>query len=1390
MLLHDIVSTRSRSRHHRSIRVSIVAVFFLAAAARLHAAGPNPVTNGGFERLDPTGWPVDWERVGREAVLVHDAYEGRNAVLLRRTPEIAATKSETGLNRVWSPHSGQRGTMLEQRKGGIRFRYKVLRADPDMQLRFYVIPMSADPFENAGSPRAYAEADLEAAGDGHWHEGVVAYDFTDNDKCRWVQVSPRIVGTGTAEWILDDIRWVESTGPIPQISSFTIYESPSGAEGFQLRAVVRNTGDRPLQGRAQLRLPAGLAASEGLERGLPTIAPGMAEALDWTVRGARKAGQRIVLLVRGDGNSPATRRTLVLRAKIGGVWLEAQHAVMWPGLTANVNVVIRNTGSAELDRVRLKLETGPGLAIEGDSALTVERILPGALRRAAFRVKAEKQVPGTFLRCRWQTAAGESGECRSVVVVAAPPPNPNRLTRSDVEVRAASWRIIFPRNEFGYGVGWLFTANGKQAGVIPSLGRIVPADNEAAPVLLYADRPERLLHGAALGASSGAPVRGAAFPLRSKLLQRVGFRGSLVAEFAVAGNKVTGAAADVITCRIRGAATPGTRIRLLEAPLLVTGDGAGIAERSEALFPGLEWLAPGEYSSWDTDIAPDHPHCIRARPHPHMVTIPVMAVRRGNVCTSLMWHPRSRWCDLDPAPSRAPDASDNDRPTPIFASPDRFGGRAGDVMGLAIPNTPAFMPPNSDVGETPWPPASSRTVRINLVFGLWASPKSNTALDAVDAWTAVYSWPNPRPLPHVRGEREMEAERSTRWRGPGLPEWARTAGAPWPGLPRKTWIGEIDWSAEAYLKTLWVPDKHGWLNFVGGPSITRRVGPHSPYLFDCVLGQRLTDSEALRKRLNAIIADVQAHKPSAVPQADDLGFLFGNPEMRIEELAGSVVALVDSQDAQGGWRFHARIGKSGVFRGRDYRKLGYEGQEAIGLCARKAWSMLRIARITGDRRLREAGLKALRYMDKFRIPRAAQVWEVPVHTPDILASSDACEAYLEAWRITGDRRWLDRAVYWERTGLPFLYTWDVDAFPYLRYASIPVFGATWMRGSWFGRPVQWNGLRWAFAALKLAEADQSQPWRMLAAGVTISAMYQQGTDPEAEDYALWPDSISAIDAHKARWYFAPAAILKNVYTLLGYTIEPVTAVVSTPDRREIRVTACADISEGRFANGNLSFVVNTPPPLSSAILVCGVTPPTAVRVDGAALPRAESLSADRAGYRAYVGRNMVVIRTGRTGACRVVLEGVRARPSRVVPEKIKHIRFEFSTDDGGWRAAHDIGETEVRDGCLVVQVTGGDPYLVRPFCAIDGDRVSRIHVRMAVDAGEMAQFYWATEQAPLMSEARTVRVSVTPDGRFHDLVFDVSEHPQWRGCKIISIRLDPTNGAAAATARIDFIRGE
>ncbi|NOY80760.1 MAG: hypothetical protein GXP31_07120 [Kiritimatiellaeota bacterium] len=1362
------------------------------------AADVNPVSNGGFEDVGPDGRPRDWEYVGREARLVQDAHSGKRAILLRRTPEIAAQKGlETGLNRAWRPHSGERGRMLTERKGGIRFFYKVVRADADAQLRFFVIPMNAGPMENTGSPRAVFEVPKTYAGDGKWHLGIVGYDFTKGTACRWVQVSPRIMGQGTAEWLLDDIQWVPNAGPVPSIRDLRVYETP-GAEGRSctLRLVVRNAGDRPLKTRAVLSLSNDLRVRESSTRTVGPLAAQGTTAIEWTVLGARSPRSRAAVRLTA-GEIEATR-SVRFAPKIVESWIETGRFVLWPGARTQATLVLRNTGTCTADGITARIAVGAGLRVLGPAAVSGRSAVPGKLTRIGFQIEATAQTPVTEVRCTWQSVAGECGECRAELVVGAPAPAaPQDAPKDALRLTGRTAEIIFPRNGFGYGIGWVYARpSGEPIGVIPRLGRIVSGPADTAAVPLFADSAKRGPPGPCLGGKTDGSNRGGSsltFLVKNGALAKCGLPEGVSIRFAVPGSGASGAAARLITVTVRARVTRPGAVRALDGPFLCPGEGASSSKRTEALFPGLEWLQGDEYSSWDTDIAFDHPDRLRSAPHPHKITIPLMVVRRNRVATGLFWHSRATWNDGVQPRDFAPDESAVDRPCAVFAAPDRFAGHASSTLGLFLPTIPHWIQPNERAAARAWPTQGAAPLRIRLVYGFYVNPASDSVLDAVLDWARVFGFPAPRRSPRARGPAPAPGSVDV-YRGPGLPDWARAAdfSEHWSPPAPGQWVDEVEWSMNAYLKSLWDPEQHGWWNYWGGPGLTHKTGAYPAFLLDCVIGERLTDDPELGKRLKALLDDVRGRAPESVPGGDDMGFRFGDPTAALAASAVQAGDIMRAQPAEGGWRFRPRIGKGGVFRGRDYRLLGRDGEEGNGLTARRAYNMLFVSRMTGDETLLSAGLKALRSMEKFRIPRAAQVWEVPVHTPDILAAADACEAYLEAYRITGDKQWLDRAVYWETAGLPFLYLWDVDAFPFLRYASIPVFGATWKRGSWFGRPVQWNGLRWAFAAQKLAEVDSSLPWRMLAAGVTISAMYQQGSDPESKSFALWPDSISAEDARKSAWVFPPVHILENVYKLMGYEPRPTTVAVPA-GAGKIRIDACGRIGAPQYAGGVLRFALSAPPPLPTQVLVIGISSPTEVLVDGKALPRADT--AERrvrtAAWWTYDrDARLLRVRPNVTGKHTIALRSVRWRAGRVLPQVQTRLDFDFDSGRQGWRPAHDIAAADAADGVLDITVNGPDPYLVRPMCRIDGNMIARIHVRMAVDGGNRAQFYWTTAKAPAMSEARAAWVAVNADGRMHDYSFDVGAHPLWRGQIITAVRLDPTNGVKQARARIDFVRGD
>ena len=170
-----------------------------------------------------------------------------------------------------------------------------------------------------------------------------------------------------------------------------------------------------------------------------------------------------------------------------------------------------------------------------------------------------------------------------------------------------------------------------------------------------------------------------------------------------------------------------------------------------------------------------------------------------------------------------------------------------------------------------------------------------------------------------------------------------------------------------------------------------------------------------------------------------------------------------------------------------------------------AHALLRIAYYIGDKNALDAGLKTLDYMSRFRTPRGSQTWEIPLHTPDILASGRIAKSYILGYKLTGNKKYLKAARKWSLSGIPFVYLWGNQ--PVMEYATIAVLGATgWIAPNWIGLPVQWCGLVYADAILDLAEYDKTLDWEKLAKGIFICGEQMQYT--EGKTIGTLPDSFT------------------------------------------------------------------------------------------------------------------------------------------------------------------------------------------------------------------------------------------------------------------------------------------
>ncbi len=256
---------------------------------------------------------------------------------------------------------------------------------------------------------------------------------------------------------------------------------------------------------------------------------------------------------------------------------------------------------------------------------------------------------------------------------------------------------------------------------------------------------------------------------------------------------------------------------------------------------------------------------------------------------------------------------------------------------------------------------------------------------------------------------------------------------------------------------------------------------------------------------------------SHVPN-DAIYFVSGRAQEWLEVHKRQAEALAGQQQPDGSYRYGGPLAR------------GHFEDTALGVCARPAALLLEFARTTGDRPSLQAALRTLDYMKRFDVPRGAQVWEIPLHTPDQLASAYAVWAYVRGYELTGRREYLEQARRWALSGLPFVYLWS--RYPIMLYATPPVFGATqWQAPVWIGLPVQWVGGVYAYALTMLAPHDASLDWNHLAHGILLSAEQQQF--PDGPWVGLLPDSVELRSQERRPWRINPCAVVSLRLVLDG-----------------------------------------------------------------------------------------------------------------------------------------------------------------------------------------------------------------------------------------------------------------
>lgn len=160
----------------------------------------------------------------------------------------------------------------------------------------------------------------------------------------------------------------------------------------------------------------------------------------------------------------------------------------------------------------------------------------------------------------------------------------------------------------------------------------------------------------------------------------------------------------------------------------------------------------------------------------------------------------------------------------------------------------------------------------------------------------------------------------------------------------------------------------------------------------------------------------------------------------------------------------------------------------------------------------------------------------------------------------------------------------------------------------------------------------------------------------------------------------------------------------------------------------------------------------------------------------YVSRSSVIIPGDYTSA-RTLAYGLG----------IGQRNWNFNTNGNfeNWQPNAIMTGAAVNNGVLSATSTGIDPFMYSPDTNLCAAVLPTVEARLAVSAGTVAQLFFITDDDQVWDEAKSVTATITPDGQYRSVYFDLASNNRWAG-RIRQLRLDPTN--AAGTINIDYVR--
>ena len=540
-------------------------------------------------------------------------------------------------------------------------------------------------------------------------------------------------------------------------------------------------------------------------------------------------------------------------------------------------------------------------------------------------------------------------------------------------------------------------------------------------------------------------------------------------------------------------------VRYIRGPWLKVGECSFGSRKTDAIFPGVEWLIGDEWSS-GTDWFKD-PWALRFAPHPNKVSIPVMACSYDGDGIGMAWDPNREvtgWFNYRRC-----------CPQPVFASPNFVDRMNNHLMGLMVPDA---------------------------------------EIEALE--NRVYAEP-PLEL-HLDQEIEFDAEIFIS-RGNSLQvlvDWVKRHGLPGVPLSHEDFRWTLDRIADAYNTRFWYEEKG-----FGNEQHPDGIGPNIPLFLERYI--RENDGKPTAMELKKKIEWCQKQgKGRSRDIYGRIGLTGGNEREKLLE-EGKKILSWQREDGSFGFEPDGRhYMKDDFVVARSFiEPMGLAHDTALDICAVPAIQLLRLWEKTGVEAFKEGARKALEYCMPMTRPEGGDFWETPLHSPNLLAAGHGAIAYYLGYKVFGDERYRQKAIYWLRSLLPFTHLWETEQVRMLYNTKPCLCSSDWYFANWVRDHVQWEVLETFAASVQLGidwgEVDPEVDWHLYHEGITSAAIrwvidhrdnkWKPHNMPwtlkaykEGRFDGCFPDTHNTTTGNYGGMVIMPDVIAVNIYGILDY----------------------------------------------------------------------------------------------------------------------------------------------------------------------------------------------------------------------------------------------------------------